>query len=119
MNIIYPFKKSVLFFTFHKCANTLFNDYVIPNIKGYIHVSPDSDIYNSKVNENCTFYFSNPFITKRKVHSKVGDRQWKYELRLGKNLIIAIPKNPTAILSFTVNSSFLENRLKQYEKIVI
>ena len=57
MNIINPFKKSILFFTFHKCASTLFSDYVIPNIKGYIHKNPDSDIYNGKVNEDCTFTF--------------------------------------------------------------
>ena len=43
----YPFRKSILFFTFHKCASTLFNDHILPNVEGYNHINIESDLYNN------------------------------------------------------------------------
>ena len=41
--------ESVYFYTFHKCASSLFSDYVLKNIDGLRHVDYDSLIYNGEM----------------------------------------------------------------------
>ena len=48
--------QSVYFFTFHKCASSLFSTYILKNITGLKHVDYDMDMYSGK-----TFSLPLPF----------------------------------------------------------
>lgn len=41
-------QESVFFFTFHKCASTLFSGYILKNIRGLHHVDYAADIFNDR-----------------------------------------------------------------------
>lgn len=47
--------ESVYFFTFHKCASTLFSGYVLKNIEGLRHLDYATQIYNGQTIDNVTF----------------------------------------------------------------
>ena len=47
--------ESVYFYTFHKCASSLFSNYVLKNIKGLRHVNYASQIYRGKKIDKVTF----------------------------------------------------------------
>lgn len=48
--------ETVYFYTFHKCASTLFNSYILKNIKGLQHVDYASQIYGGKkINKKLNF----------------------------------------------------------------
>lgn len=48
-------KESVYFYTFNKCASTLFSGYVLKNIDGLKHVDYADEIYNGKLYERLIF----------------------------------------------------------------
>lgn len=49
--------ESIYFFTFHKCASSLFSDYVLKNIKGLRHIDYMHQIYHGKRNANKKLIF--------------------------------------------------------------
>ncbi|HMO92489.1 MAG TPA: sulfotransferase domain-containing protein [Pirellulaceae bacterium] len=48
-------QESVYFYTFHKCASTLFADYVLKNLQGLNHVDYATQIYNGEEVEAIEF----------------------------------------------------------------
>lgn len=48
-------RNSVYFYTFHKCASTLFSSYVLKNIEGLNHIDYASQIYNGKQFDSLIF----------------------------------------------------------------
>jgi hypothetical protein len=47
--------ESIYFYTFHKCASTLFSGYVLKNVEGLRHVDYASKIYTGKMANNAVF----------------------------------------------------------------
>jgi hypothetical protein len=45
-------KRSILFFTFHKCASTMFSEYVLRNIKGFQHIDYADYLWYKPVHYN-------------------------------------------------------------------
>lgn len=48
-------RESVFFYTLHKCASTLFSDYVLKNLGGLRYVDYASKLYNGEIVEKVTF----------------------------------------------------------------
>jgi len=58
MNIRRKRAESVFFYTFHKCASTLFGAYTLKRVKGLHHVDYAQDIYVGKITEGTEMEFA-------------------------------------------------------------
>jgi hypothetical protein len=54
--------ESVYFYTFHKCASSLFGGYILKNVKGLQHVDYEAQIYNGLVDYQKLDFRSRGFI---------------------------------------------------------
>lgn len=54
--------ESVYFYTFHKCASTLFSSYVLKNLKGLLHVDYAARIYQGKLSEKVLDFREKGFV---------------------------------------------------------